>query len=130
MNDVVLLAHGSPRFSAVLEWLIAEEPDLGRPVIVGSGEEAVERASRATVALVHLGLPGRMNALQAVDAMKRANPDLAVIVLGADVPYLRAAADDTGADGFVDERAPGDEVLLAVRLVLGATPGRASRPAR
>jgi DNA-binding NarL/FixJ family response regulator len=118
VKEVVLLGHRSPPITALLEWLIAEDPEFGRPIIVTSSDDAIERATGVEVALLHIGLPGRVNTLQAVGAMKHAHPELAVLVLGADVPYLRSAINDAGADGFVDEHAAGDQVLHALHRAL------------
>jgi DNA-binding NarL/FixJ family response regulator len=65
------------------------------------------------VAVLDLGLPDG-NGLDLIDDLRRANPDVGVLILSAnlDAASMERAAD---ADEIMDKLAPLDEVLLTVR---------------
>jgi len=93
-----------------------------------SGEEALARASetRPDVVLMDISMPG-MNGLEAVSLLKRAHPEMAVIILTVedDVAYLERSF-DAGAAGYVLKDAADEELLAAIREV--ASSGRYVHP--
>ncbi|MCL4424557.1 MAG: response regulator transcription factor [Firmicutes bacterium] len=86
---------------------------------VATGEEvlALARGLRPDVVLMDITLPG-LNGLEATRALKKAIPDIRVLVLTQheDQGYLRQAL-EAGASGYVPKRAADTELFTAVRLV-------------
>lgn len=84
-----------------------------------TGEESLALAKRfrPDVVLMDITLPG-INGLEATRALKKAIPDIRVLVLTQheDQGYLRQAL-EAGASGYVPKRAADTELFTAVRLV-------------
>ena len=113
-----LVVQRDSHLRTVIEWLVEED---ARFVLVGSvstGDEAVAWAEPLEVALVELLIPG-LDALVVVRKLRARHPGITVVVLAdVDVPYLRAAATDAGAAGYVNclDAGPGlGELIMGLR---------------
>jgi DNA-binding NarL/FixJ family response regulator len=106
-----LIAEGDAHTRAVLTWLLEHD---GRFEVVATpdcGESALAWDGPLDAALVDIALPG-LDALQTVRALRNRYPRIAIVVVaGVDVPYLRAAAAEAGADGYVNRTADAPHLL-------------------
>jgi DNA-binding NarL/FixJ family response regulator len=113
-----LVVQGDSHLRAVIDWLVQEDPRFVLAGSVGTGDQAIAWADPLEVALVDLVVPG-VNALMVVRTLRTNHPGITVIVLAdVDVPYLRAAAADAGAAGYLNraEAGPGlGELILGLR---------------
>jgi DNA-binding NarL/FixJ family response regulator len=114
----ILLADDHGVLRAGLRALLAEQGDM---TVVGEAETAdaaVQLAgeTRPDVALVDVRMPG--DGLVAARRMKQALPALAVLILSQydDPAYLHQAL-AAGASGYILKRAPGHDLLRAIRAV-------------
>jgi DNA-binding NarL/FixJ family response regulator len=79
---------------------------------------AVRAEGDVDVALVDLSMPG-MDGFSGIEAMKRAAPDLHLVVVSAsEAPSDVRRALDSGAHGYITKSSPSAAMLEAIRLVL------------
>jgi len=100
--------------------LLSFEDDIEVVAQVGRGDE-VEPTARETkpdVALLDIEMPG-MDGLTAAAALRRACPDIKVIILTTfgRPGYLRRAM-ESGASGFIVKDSPADKLARTIRDVL------------
>jgi DNA-binding NarL/FixJ family response regulator len=99
----------------LMEILLNSQSDIKVVAQAGSLLEARAHVARSEfdVAVLDLGLPDG-NGLDLIDDLRRANPDVGVLILSAnlDAASMERAAD---ADEIMDKLAPLDEVLGTVR---------------
>lgn len=96
-----LIAQGDAQTRAVLTWLLKDDARFDVAASVDTGERAVSWVQPLDAALIDIALPG-LDALQTVRTLRDRYPDITIVVVGeVDVPYLRAAALDAGADSYV-----------------------------
>jgi DNA-binding NarL/FixJ family response regulator len=99
----------------LMEILLNSQSDIKVVAQAGSLGEARAYVARSEfdVAVLDLGLPDG-NGLDLIDDLRRANPDVGVLILSAnlDAASMERAAD---ADEILDKLAPLDEVLGTVR---------------
>jgi two-component system, NarL family, response regulator LiaR len=97
-----LLVCGDEHLRTVLAWILAED---GRFELVGSvarGDHAAAWKHPFDTVLIDLAIPG-LDALATIRTLRRRYPALTVVVLSpVDVPYLRAASSEAGANGYID----------------------------
>lgn len=96
-----LIADGNTRRRMVLGWLLARDDRFEVVASVGWGQAALERPERLDAVLLDIALPD-LDVFDTVRALRRPRPHPIIVVTGVDVPYLRAAALDAGAHGYVD----------------------------
>lgn len=122
-----LIVDDSLLFRKRLKTFLAESPDVVVHGEAADGESALSRARelRPDVVLMDIKMKG-MNGLSATERLKQEFPDLAVIILSQhDLEPYRKAAEAAGASAYVCKRAVFDELLPAIRRVMG----QVSRPA-
>jgi len=99
----------------LMEILLNSQSDIKVVAQAGTLVEARTHVARSEfdVAVLDLGLPDG-NGLDLIDDLRRANPDVGVLILSAnlDAASMERAAD---ADEIMDKLAPLDEVLGTVR---------------
>lgn len=120
-----LIAEGDAPTRAVLTWLLEHDGRFDVVATVESGEGALAYDGPLDAALVDIALPG-LDALQTVRALRDRYPRMAIVVAaGVDVPYLRAAAAEAGADGYVNRAADAPRLLDILASVRPPDGGRA-----
>lgn len=114
VEDHTLLRQG-------LHAMLESEPDLE---VVGEAEEgrkAIHLASTLSphLILMDLSMPGT-NGTEAIVEIKRRHPEIRILVLTVHKAeeYIRAAL-GAGAEGYVLKHATRDELMLAIRSILG-----------
>jgi len=120
-----LVVEGDGHVRSVLTWLLEHDPRFVVAASLASGDSAVAFHHPLDAALVDLAVPG-LDALSTTRLMRDRYPSLKILVMaGADVPYLRAAVLDAGADGLAT-RALGAaaivDTLAALRSLSTAPP--------
>lgn len=99
--------------------LLADEPEIVVVGEAGDGEEAVEKvdALRPDVVLMDMVMP-RMNGLEATSHIKRAHPDVKVLILSMydDDEYVQQVI-QAGASGYLLKGMAADDLVLAIREV-------------
>ena len=97
-----LIAEGDTHARAVLSWLLGQDDRFEVAGTAGSGDEVIGWPEPLGAVLVDIALPG-LDALQTVRTLRHRHPDLTIVIVArVDAPYLRAAAFDAGADGYVN----------------------------
>jgi DNA-binding NarL/FixJ family response regulator len=119
----VLVVDDHPWVRSALDQLLSEEVDL---TVVGQcedGSQVVEAASRLhpDVILMDLSMPV-MDGLAATQALRAAAPEPRIVVLTAEGPAARPAAEAAGAHALVPKDARADALLGCVRTVVGGGP--------
>ncbi len=113
VEDHTLLRHG-------LVDMIVSDPTLEVVGEVDNGRDAIQQAKilMPDLILMDLNLP-IMNGTEALSEIKRANPNIKVMVLTAHKAdeYIRDTL-KSGADGYMLKNATRDEFMLAVHTVL------------
>jgi len=114
-----LVAAGEAPVRQILTWLLEQDPRFAVVGSAGTGEEAAGWPGPIDAALVDLALPG-LDAFGTVRALREQNPGITVLVVATvDGPYLRAAASEAGAAGYVDRSSPAaNPVELLANLCL------------
>ncbi|HET19349.1 MAG TPA: response regulator transcription factor, partial [Chromatiales bacterium] len=114
VEDHTLLRQG-------LHAMLESEPDLE---VVGEAEEgrkAIHLAATLSphLILMDLSMPGT-NGTEAIIEIKRRHPEIRILVLTVHKAeeYIRAAL-GAGAEGYVLKHATRDELMLAIRSILG-----------
>lgn len=116
-----LIVDDHPMFRLAFREVLARQPEF--EVIAEAGSVAEATALLADhvfdIAIVDLALPdGRGDAF--VERVLDAQPDCKVLALsGTDEPTQMAAMLRAGASGFVQKSQPVDEIIAALRVVLG-----------
>jgi CheY-like chemotaxis protein len=110
----ILVAEGQPRVRYALRVLLARQAGCE---VVGETENAEElliqtEATCPDVVLLGWELPG-LSACDMLAALRKASPDVAVIVLSGWPDACRAAL-DAGADAFVSKADPPERLLDAI----------------
>ena len=99
--------------------VLGTQPDFQVAGEAGSGAEAVAKVSdlRPDVILLDLEMPG-MDGVEALELMRRDDPDVRVIIFTAfDTDERILAAVKAGASGYLLKGAPREQVFEAVRVV-------------
>ena len=106
---------------AGLRALLAQEGDLEVIGEASNGRDAVQAIGALTpdLVLMDLTMPG-MNGIEAMHAIKRRNPEIRMVVLTIHRTdeYIHESL-RAGADGYILKDGTHDELLLAIRSVLG-----------
>ena len=106
---------------AGLRALLAQEGDLEVIGEASNGRDAVQAIGTLTpdLVLMDLTMPG-MNGIEAMHAIKRRNPEIRMVVLTIHRTdeYIHESL-RAGADGYILKDGTHDELLLAIRSVLG-----------
>lgn len=99
--------------------LLADEPEIVVVGEAGDGEEAVEKvdALRPDIVLMDMVMP-RMNGLEATGHIKRAHPEVKVLILSMydDDEYVQQVI-QAGASGYLLKGMAADDLVLAIREV-------------
>ena len=116
----VLLAEDQAMIREALAALLSFEDDMEVVAQVGRGDEVTSAAqeTKPDVALLDIEMPG-MDGLTAAAALRRACPDIKVIILTTfgRPGYLRRAM-ESGASGFIVKDSPADKLARTIRDVL------------
>lgn len=114
VEDHTLLRQG-------LQAMLSMDPNLEVVGEAEDGRQAVRLASTLAprLILMDLSMPG-MNGTEALVEIKKRHPEIRVLVLTVHTAeeYIRAAL-QAGADGYVLKHATRDELMLAIRSILG-----------
>jgi len=116
----ILLVDDSPAFLHAATRALALDPRLD---IVGkalSGHQAIALVPEVQqdVVLMDVAMPG-MNGFEATRQIKsRPNPPRIVMLTSHDIAHYRTAAEDAGADNFVNKADFGTELLPLIDNVL------------
>jgi len=117
----VLLADDHPVFRCGLKALIDAQHDMVVVGAVGNGRAAVAEARQLTpdVVVMDLSMP-EMNGTRATERIKQDFPEVKVLVLTLheEQGYLRRLL-EAGASGYVLKQVAGEELILAIRAVVG-----------
>jgi DNA-binding NarL/FixJ family response regulator len=101
--------------------MLSMEPDLQVVGEAVDGRQGIRLASSLlpSLVLMDLTMPGT-NGTEAISEIKKRNPEIRVLVLTVHKAeeYIRAAL-QAGADGYVLKHATRDELMLAIRSLLG-----------
>jgi DNA-binding NarL/FixJ family response regulator len=114
-----VLVDDHPVFRDGLAGLLRTAPDVEVVAVGGSGEEAVELATRLDpdVLVVDLHMPG-LGGVEAIRRIRPARPGVRALVLTMDdADALVVAAVRAGARGYLLKDSEPDDVLRAVRAV-------------
>lgn len=113
----ILLADDHVTMRSGLRLLIENEPDMTVVAEVSEGDAAVESAIalQPDVLVMDISMPG-MNGLAATRALKKRQPDIAIVTLTrhADNAYVQELL-RAGVSGYVLKRSPPTELLHAIR---------------
>jgi len=117
----VLIADDHPIYRQGLLQILMEVPDMFAVDEAGSGEEALSKAldKDYDLVLLDISMPGR-GGLDALKALKTHLPKLPVLILSMHpeeqyaVRALRA-----GASGYLNKECAWDELVIAIKKVLG-----------
>ena len=107
----VLIAESDARSRSLWRWSLDDD---GRFVViaeVGSGDELSAFEGEPDLLLVDITLPG-LNAHDAIERFRPAHPACVIVVLApVEVPYLRRAMAEAGADDYIVSTTPRPQVL-------------------
>ncbi|HET7688993.1 MAG TPA: response regulator transcription factor [Nocardioidaceae bacterium] len=113
----VLVVEDHPLYRQAVVSLVASMVGWEVTGAYGDAESALPAAASADLAVVDLGLPG-MDGIEATQALRRANPDLAVVVLTmSEEPAVLAGAVRAGAQGYLVKGAEPEDIERALRSV-------------
>ena len=117
----LLLVDDHPVLRAGLKALLSDEPDLVVSAEAGSAVEAIEasRDRELDLVLMDVSLRGSSGA-DATRHIKELRPELPVLALSVheEIPFVRMLL-DAGASGYALKRSACDELVRAVRVVVG-----------
>ncbi len=117
----ILLVDDHPMMRAGLAQLINKQPDLEVSCEAGDPAEAFQRLaqSRADLVLTDLTMPGR-NGLEFIKDLLALRPELPILVVSMHDEMIYAERMlRAGARGYIMKEAGGENLLLAIRQVLG-----------
>ena len=115
----ILIADDHPIVREGLATVLSQEDDLNVIGQAKNGVEAVAMAKRLkpSVILMDLQMP-EMNGVDAIKAIKQAEPDIGVIILTTfDTDEYIFSGIEAGAQAFLLKDSPPEEVLKAIRAV-------------
>jgi len=118
----VLLVEDNDVFREALELLLGLRGDIEVVASVGDGAEALRAVSAYApdVVLMDYRLPG-LDGVQATTAIRGAAPDVAVIVLTAEVSAReRDALEEAGAVGCLSKDEHLDEIVAAIHRAVSS----------
>jgi DNA-binding NarL/FixJ family response regulator len=101
----ILVVEDDPVFRAILREILSDKFAGVDVLEAGSGAEALRATEKHAPILVFMdiGLPD-LNGLQLTETIKSLHPTVGVVVVtNHDTPEYRAAADESGADGFLSK---------------------------
>jgi len=101
----ILVVEDDPVFRAILREILSDKFAGFDVLEAGSGSEALRATEKHAPILVFMdiGLPD-LNGLQLTETIKSLHPTVGVVVVtNKDTPEYRAAADETGAEGFLSK---------------------------
>jgi len=101
----ILVVDDDPVFRAILREILSDKFAGFDVLEAGSGSEALRATEKHAPILVFMdiGLPD-LNGLQLTETIKSLHPTVGVVVVtNHDTPEYRAAADESGADGFLSK---------------------------
>jgi DNA-binding NarL/FixJ family response regulator len=116
----ILLVDDHPIVRAGFAQLINQEPDLEVCAQVGNPNEAMEAVKRSMpdLAIIDISLDGS-NGLELVKLLQSLYPQMLLLVLSMHPEAIYAHRTiKAGAKGYIMKQAPTDEVMRAIRLVL------------
>lgn len=117
----ILLVDDHPFMRAGLAGLIDRQPDLMVCAEAGNPTEAFRelQKSKPDLVLTDLTMPGR-SGLEFIKDLSAANPSLTILVISMHDEVVHAErALRAGARGYIMKEAGGDNLLTAIRQVLG-----------
>jgi DNA-binding NarL/FixJ family response regulator len=104
-----------------LRRVLEDEQDISVCAEAADGEEVLEQLDRHRPDMVILDITmPRLSGLETLERVKAANPGIKAILLSfrADPPLIQSAV-SLGADGYLLKNARKDEIVAAVREVMG-----------
>jgi len=117
----VLIADDHPIVRHGVRRMLEAESDLAVTGEAGTCAEALERALRddCDFVLLDLNMPGR-GGLDVLQELKRQRPDLPVLILSMyDEVQFAVRAIKAGAAGYLTKDSAGDELVRAIRHIVG-----------
>jgi two-component system, NarL family, invasion response regulator UvrY len=113
----ILIVDDHPIVRSGLRRLLAAEAEEMEEAATGQVALGMFRASRPTLVIVDLNLPG-ISGLEVIERLNVIDPKARILVLSMhDDPMHVRRALQAGAAGYVTKHAPPDEILEAVRRV-------------
>jgi two-component system, NarL family, invasion response regulator UvrY len=113
----ILIVDDHPIVRSGLRRLLAAEAEEIAEAATGQVALSMFRASRPTLTIVDLNLPG-ISGLEVIERLKVIDPKVRILVLSMhDDPMHVRRALQAGAAGYVTKNAPPDEIIEAVRRV-------------
>jgi two-component system, NarL family, response regulator NreC len=120
-KHTIVIAEDHALLRAGMRALLAAEPDLEVVAEVENGKEAVRLACalNPTLVLMDLSMPGS-NGLEAIAEIRRRAPEikLLVVTMHKTDEYIHEAL-RTGASGYILKESSHDDLIAAIRTVLG-----------
>jgi two-component system invasion response regulator UvrY len=117
----VLLVDDHELIRTGVKGILDKAPDIDVSGEASSGEEAIELLQKTSpdVVLMDVNMPG-MGGIEATRRLLRIKPDLKVIALTVlDEDPFPSRLHEVGAMGFLTKGCPADEMLRAIRAVVG-----------
>ena len=121
LEDRILIADDSELVRESTRSLLDSEPDLRIIDEAKDGQETIEltRLQRPDLVIMDVRMP-RMNGLEATQTIKEELPTTKVLIWSAyEDPVFVSEAVRAGADGYVLKLSPVQELVDAIRGVLG-----------
>lgn len=113
----ILIVDDHPIVRSGLRRLLAAEAEEIQEAATGQSALSIFRASRPTVVILDLNLPG-VSGLEVIERLKIVDPRARILVLSMhDDPMHAQRALQAGAAGYVTKNARPDEIIEAVRRV-------------
>jgi len=119
-----LIVDDDGSFRRRVKGLLASERDIEVIGEAADGQEAIVKARELEpdLVLMDVRMPG-MNGVNATRQLKNEMPELKVLILTIfDLQEYREAAMASGASGYVIKKSLIEELMPAIRDVLGASP--------
>lgn len=116
----ILVVEDDPVFRAILREILSDKFAGFDVLEAGSGSEALRATEKHAPILVFIdiGLPD-LNGLQLTETIKSLHPTVGVVVVtNHDTPEYRAAADESGADGFLSKNS---SIASEIEAIVNAT---------
>ena len=121
MSIRVMLADDHKILREALRSVLEHEPDIEVVAEARDGREAIELAQNATPDLIvmDIGMPG-LDGIEATRRILAGNPAIKVVALSTySDKRIAQQMMEAGAKGYVVKAAGGDELLSAIRSVMG-----------
>ena len=117
----VLIADDHSVVREGLRRVLESEPDIGVCAEASDGEEVLEKLAehRPDMVILDITMP-KLSGLETLERVKASYPELKAVLLSfrADPPLIQSAV-SLGADGYLLKNARKEEILAAVREVMG-----------